>query len=72
MRGLVAQVVPKDAKGELAQVQGLAVQLEAARSTIMKLQQYEMMYKESRMRTKQMGAELATLQVRPAGAGMCC
>lgn len=56
------QVVPKDARKELAQVQGLALQLEAARSTILKLQQYEMMYKESRMRTKQMSAELASLQ----------
>ena len=50
-------------------MQGLALQLEAARSTILKLQQYEMMYKESRMRTKQMGAELATLQVRPSPVG---
>lgn len=53
----------KDTSKELGQLQRLNTQLEEARSTVVKMQQYELMYKESRIRSKQMQVEVSTLQV---------
>ncbi|GLC35288.1 hypothetical protein PLESTB_000580700 [Pleodorina starrii] len=52
----------KDTSKDLAQLQRLNAQLEEARSAVAKLQQYEVLYKESRMRSKQMQVEVSTLQ----------
>jgi hypothetical protein len=68
-RPLASQLVQvKDSSKDLAQLQRLNAQLEEARSAVAKMQQYESLYKESRMRSKQMQVEVATLQVRLAPA----
>lgn len=75
---LPIQLVVKEAGKDSMQLQRLSTQLEEARAAVAKLQQYEVLYKESRMRTKQMQAEVTALQVREApsrqassGAGDC-
>ncbi|PNW76628.1 hypothetical protein CHLRE_11g467749v5 [Chlamydomonas reinhardtii] len=56
------QLVVKEAGKDSMQLQRLSTQLEEARAAVAKLQQYEVLYKESRMRTKQMQAEVTALQ----------
>jgi hypothetical protein len=55
--------------GDIVQLQRLTTQLEEARSAVGKLQQYESLYKETRMRSKQMQAEVSALQVRKQAEG---
>ncbi|KAG2446878.1 hypothetical protein HYH02_008034 [Chlamydomonas schloesseri] len=57
-----AQLVVKEPGKDSLQLQRLSTQLEEARAAVAKLQQYEVLYKESRMRTKQMQAEVTALQ----------
>ncbi|KAG2427567.1 hypothetical protein HXX76_012221 [Chlamydomonas incerta] len=57
-----AQLVVKEPGKDSLQMQRLSTQLEEARAAVAKLQQYEVLYKESRMRTKQMQAEVTALQ----------
>ncbi|PNH08464.1 hypothetical protein TSOC_004969, partial [Tetrabaena socialis] len=53
----------KDSGRDPVQLQRLSTQLEETRSALVKLQQFEGLYKESRMRSKQMQAEVTSLQV---------
>ncbi|KAG2498711.1 hypothetical protein HYH03_003451 [Edaphochlamys debaryana] len=57
-----SQLVQISQGKEAVAVQRLQNQLEEARSAVVKMQQYEVMYKESRMRSKQMQAEVTQLQ----------